>query len=180
MLDMDMILQSLIAAGESSLKTKGKTFKGVVGRKILIPKKEYPVIMMNILQQHYSDKYLINYAEFSEKAEVVTNYYPAYDECVIHINEVYRQDRLQKRLNFSLAHEFGHLILQHHRYTTPVGLPPYYEKEADEFAGQFLMPDFEIALMPSKWKLLSEFFFVSTVAARVRLDKIKSRHFKRK
>jgi Zn-dependent peptidase ImmA (M78 family) len=135
----------------------------------------YPIIMLDILEQHYSDKYLIHFAEFSEKAEVVTNYYPAYDECVIIINEKCRQDNLQKRLNFSLAHEFGHIVLKHHLHAKADGLTLYYEREADEFAGQFLMPECEIAYMPRKLKLLSDFFFVSGKAASIRLQKLDER-----
>jgi Zn-dependent peptidase ImmA (M78 family) len=43
------------------------------------------------------------------------------------------------RLRFSLAHALGHLVMHH-------GIPPYplMEKEANQFAGAFLMPERDI------------------------------------
>ena len=133
---------------------------------------DYPIVMLDLFEKHFSDKYFIHYADFSPKAEVVSNYYPEFDECIILINNSVVRPNLMKRLNFSLAHELGHLVLRHHKYQNDV---KNKEHEADEFAAQFLMPEIEITYMPKKLKLLSEYFFVSEIAASLRLEYIKNR-----
>ena len=77
---------------------------------------------------------------------------------------------LLKRLNFSLAHELGHIILGHYihhdRFTYEV------EREADEFAGQLLMPESEISFMQRDYKLISSYFYVSELAISKRFEMI--------
>lgn len=136
----------------------------------------YPIIMLDLFAEHYADKYFIHYASFSDKADVVTNYCADFDECIIFINEKVVKPNLMKRLNFSLAHELGHLVLEHYKEAdSNCDLPSGLELEAHEFAAQFLMPEDEIYFMPKKLSLISEYFHVSEIAASKRLYNMKTR-----
>jgi Zn-dependent peptidase ImmA (M78 family)/transcriptional regulator with XRE-family HTH domain len=64
---------------------------------------------------------------------------------VILLNRIVPADRYR----YTLAHEFGHVILQHHR-----GIPPgSCEEEADRFAGEFLTPAREVRAHLAKLSL---------------------------
>ena len=75
-----------------------------------------------------------------------------------------------KRLNFSLAHELGHIVLEHYKPYANTKYPnlDYIEDEADEFAGQFLVPEKQLLLRPYVEEILSDYFFVSTAVIQKR------------
>ena len=75
---------------------------------------EYPINILELIRNYYSDRYYIHFTEFHDNADVVTNYYRPTDECIILINEKRYIPSLMKRLNFSLAHELGHIVLRHY------------------------------------------------------------------
>ena len=88
------------------------------------------------------------------------------------------------RLRFTLAHEWGHLLLRHHqrRWEDPAADPvrapagvPAAELEANQFAGELLMPevwfraDVERGLTPPQ---LARRYEVSVEAVRRRLSSL--------
>ena len=88
-------------------------------------------------------------------------------------------DRLHKRLNFSFAHELGHLMLKHEGFyrNLPENEIKFCEEEADEFAGQFLVPEQELLdnLFPFERtcnKRLSNYFHVSEPVIKIRVEKV--------
>ncbi|WP_286694963.1 ImmA/IrrE family metallo-endopeptidase [Spongiibacter sp. UBA1325] len=83
------------------------------------------------------------------------------------------------RDNFTLAHEFGHLLL--HRGIEPsfarlraANEPVFVDSEwqADTFAAEFLMPYSELAGRPNSLTSVCKTYKVSTSAAALRLRKI--------
>jgi Zn-dependent peptidase ImmA (M78 family) len=125
---------------------------------------EYPVKMPALLKQFYSDKIIIKQVEFQGSADVVANYDPVHDVTAIIINKSRTSPRLHKRLNFSLAHELGHIALEHYKFyaSTDKAKLDYIEEEANEFAGQFLVPEKQFMIRPYDIHWLSDIFFVST------------------
>lgn len=97
------------------------------------------------------------------------------NEKTIRINK--KHSRLRQR--FSLAHELGHICLDHdtilpHRIVEET-LHQEFEKEADEFASELLMPItmFKTAFASTPdLDTLSQLFQVSTSAVSVRLLKL--------
>lgn len=77
------------------------------------------------------------------------------------------------RIRFTLAHEIGHICLNHHNDNTPL------EKQADQFAAELLMPRILVNemkfLTPSlREDELSRCFGVSIVTVRRRLKEVKN------
>ncbi len=98
-------------------------------------------------------------------ADVVSYYDPDKKVCIMMVNEQ-RAFRYPKRLNFSLAHELGHLVLKH--YINYLNKPDIsaaekeiLEKQADEFAGQFLVNEHKLKEHKRVNNAsLSDYFFV--------------------
>ncbi|HYE08740.1 MAG TPA: ImmA/IrrE family metallo-endopeptidase [Patescibacteria group bacterium] len=138
---------------------------------------EYPIKMPYIFKQFYGDKVVIKQLEVNGNADVIANYDPIHDITAIIINKTRTSARLHKRLNFSLAHELGHIVLQHYRPYSNTDNPniDYIEEEADEFAGQFLVPDKQLLIRPYVESMLSDYFFVSTAVIQKRYFNIDCR-----
>jgi Zn-dependent peptidase ImmA (M78 family) len=135
--------------------------------------KNYPIKMFDVFKLHYKDNVVIGAMNIDpEKADVdiSSNYIEELDKYIMIINKDRIQPNLMKRLNFSLAHELGHIVLKHWSKFKIIGkldrlyeesyynfmnsiteeeqaeIENYYdnpyilEQEADEFAGQFLAP----------------------------------------
>jgi Zn-dependent peptidase ImmA (M78 family) len=138
---------------------------------------EYPIKMTHILKQFYSDKVVIKQLEVNGNADVIANYDPIHDITAIIINKKRTSPRLHKRLNFSLAHELGHIVLQHYKPYSNTDNPniDYIEAEADEFAGQFLVPDKQLLIRPFVESMLSDYFFVSTAVIQKRYFSLESK-----
>ncbi len=83
---------------------------------------------------------------------------------------------MHNRLNFSFTHELGNTLLDHQRYFRNNIEMRFRKEEADEFAGRFLVPEEELAIMPPHSKpdipLLSNHFHVSESVIRIRYEKI--------
>lgn len=131
---------------------------------------EYPIKMPYIFKQFYGDKVVIKQLEVNGNADVIANYDPIHDITAIIINKKRTSPRLHKRLNFSLAHELGHIVLQHYKPYSNTDNPniDYIEAEADEFAGQFLVPDKQLLIRPFVESMLSDYFFVSAAVIQKR------------
>jgi Zn-dependent peptidase ImmA (M78 family) len=125
---------------------------------------EYPIKMPQLLKKFYSDKIIIRQIDIQGSADVVANYDPIHDVTAIIINKNRTSPYLHKRLNFSLAHELGHILLKHYMFyaSTDKAKLDYIEEEANEFAAQFLVPDKQFVIRPYDKEWLSDVFFVST------------------
>lgn len=139
---------------------------------------EFPIKMPQIFKQHYSDKIIMKQMNIQGGADVIANYDPIHDVAAIIINKHRANPNLYKRLNFSLAHELGHIVLGHHKFyasTNKVSID-YIEEEANEFAAQFLVPEKQFVIRPYDEVWLSEIFFVSTEVIKRRYEHINSRN----
>lgn len=77
------------------------------------------------------------------------------------------------RMLFTLAHELGHIYLNHDDVDDAVD-----EREADVFASQLLMPDYSIVRMAYDYgkvnpQIVSEVFGTSLTAAKIKLHSLK-------
>jgi Zn-dependent peptidase ImmA (M78 family) len=139
---------------------------------------EFPIKMPQILKKFYGDKIVIKQVDIQGSADVVANYDSIHDVTAIIINKNRTSPHLHKRLNFSLAHELGHIVLGHYKFyasTNKVSLD-YIEEEANEFAAQFLVPERQFIIRPYDEKWLSDIFFVSTEVIKKRYEHVNSRN----
>jgi Zn-dependent peptidase ImmA (M78 family) len=139
---------------------------------------EFPIKMPLIFKKYYGDKIIMKQVNIQGSADVVANYDPIHDVAAIIINKHRANPNLHKRLNFSLAHELGHIVLGHYKFyasTNKVSLD-YIEEEANEFAAQFLVPEKHFIIRPYDEAWLSDVFFVSTEVIKKRYEHINSRN----
>ena len=141
----------------------------------------YPIYMKNIIETYYNNRCILGCIPMDHKIDAVTNYDPVSGYYVITVNHNKTSLNMRRRLNFTLAHELGHIVLDHEPYyRNSSGLTlkqlQVYEKEADEFAGQFLMPEDIVQCCP-KINVMCDRFYVSSQAAEKRLDMIKNRQY---
>lgn len=119
--------------------------------------------------------------EMPDECDGFSDYIPDIDKHIIFINKkkaIYPfQFSNHRRLNFTLAHELGHIILGHN--DIPSALKSEEEKklenlEADEFAGRLLIP--EKLIVNCHLVSLAEtakYFMVSKTALWTRLNNMK-------
>lgn len=98
------------------------------------------------------------------------------DACALRLKEnyiIYNPDTHPQRLRFSLAHEFGHIILGHIKKNsiTPEKTE-YNEEQANIFASRILAPAIvgKIENLDTKHKIM-EFFGISEESAAIRLER---------
>lgn len=140
---------------------------------------EYPILTHRFIREYFAENIIIKTFPYNDNADIVTNYYPEFDKAIMLVNRRRITDRLHKRLNFSFAHELGHIVLKHEGYyrNLPEADIQFCEEEADEFAGRFLVPDQELLenLHPFEktyYKRLSEHFHVSESVIKIRVEKV--------
>lgn len=99
---------------------------------------------------------IIIYDDYGQNTfDGMTWYVPGQDIFYIHINTARGNTKGSRKGRFTLAHEFGHYFIDHHRHALECGkMQPHIhrynpfgnneewaiEREADEFAAQLLMP----------------------------------------
>lgn len=119
--------------------------------------------------------------KLSAAFDAVAEYFPSVDSYVIVMKPVpeHWKDRSpDRRCNFTLAHELGHIFCGH--LAIPFGAKSPEERlrddlEADEFAGRLLMPAGLVsACRPKDRGALAEAFLVSEQAAARRLQSLGS------
>lgn len=164
-----MIFPSRLKLIESAVKELHQTYKIA----------EYPIFAHKFIKAHFADNIIIKTFPYNDNADIVTNYYPEYDKAIMLVNRRRITDRLHKRLNFSFAHELGHIMLGHAGFyrNLPESEIQFCEEEADEFAGRFLVPDQELLdnLFPFErtcCKRLSNYFHVSEAVISIRIEKV--------
>ena len=69
------------------------------------------------------------------------------------------EDKPGDRLRFTIAHELGHLVL--HRYRRPKDVS-LMEREANEFAGEFLLPESDARAVISPSMMLEDYLYVKS------------------
>lgn len=117
---------------------------------------------------------------------VELNPYRAKDFTTVKYIIMVNSSRLIVRQRFTIAHEIGHIVLQHHerkskllyKHSKITAEDDYkFEREADIFASELLIPTshlLKLAKMgnPMDIKKLSAFYQVSKEAMKIKLEKI--------
>lgn len=129
-----------------------------------------------VLRNNYKDKCIIRYMDFgaSADADIVSFLHEKLDITVIIINSRRNTPLLKKRLNFSLAHEIGHIELGHFEQLKDKSInKAALEEEADEFASHFLVPLSRLHnCKRSTNQQLSDIFLVSEEVIAIQKSKI--------
>lgn len=115
-----------------------------------------------------------------DKYEAVTKYQSEYNLYLMQINRnrVHYpfETSADRRLNFTLAHEIGHILLDHLKVPRNLKTKEEIlnqEHEANEFAGQLLLPsNLLISCNYKSINAVAEYFNVSNSALLMRLSKI--------
>lgn len=159
--------------------------------------KEFPINMFEVFKE-YENLTVLSYKEIMEKTGCTRNeviwrcgstegsisYEAKYDQYIIAYNEeVIPFIRPKKRIYWTLAHEFGHFLLQHNKEKKTARLSRLalnsndydkYEQEADFFARYFIAPPSivkEAKIFDTK--KLQSFFGITSSAANKTIDYIK-------
>ncbi len=144
----------------------------------------WPIDCPKIIQKMRSSG-IINleytFQDLSDKLDAITTYNPEEKIYLIQFNKnrirYPFQTSSDRRFNFTLAHEIGHIVLEH--LLIPVDLKTkadidHEEKEADEFAGRFLMPEHLIySCNFYSLAMIAKSFNVSKTALWMRLNNMK-------
>lgn len=129
-----------------------------------------------VIKNSYKDKCIIRYMDFgaSADADIVSYLHDKFDITVIIINSRRNTPLLKKRLNFSLAHEIGHIELGHFELLKDKSInKATLEDEADEFASHFLVPLSRLHnCKRSTNQQLSDIFLVSEEVIAIQKSKI--------
>lgn len=116
-----------------------------------------------------------------DKYDAITEFIPEHDVYIMQLNKSkinypyeYSRDR---RLNFTIAHEIGHIALEHLLIPRNIKSEEQLlieEHEANEFAGRLIMPN-EVIFTCNYYSLdaVSEYFVVSKTALWKRLNNMK-------
>lgn len=125
--------------------------------------KSFPIDCMYIIKKlGYS---LLKYSELSEEKR--SSCLMVSDECLMLYNSIYYNDEMAiSRIKFSLAHEIGHIVLNHGEYMNPLK-----ETEANCFASNMLAP--RMAIHYAKCKNQNDvvkIFHISQEAAQYSFD----------
>lgn len=142
---------------------------------------EYPIKMSKLIKQHYPDKIIFAQLSFHTGTDIVSNYDPVHGITVMTINKRRMLPNLYKRLNFTLAHELGHIALGHYLpYQSSRRLRiASIEEEADEFAGLFLVPEKDFLKHAFDLDMLSDHFYVTKDMLRIRNIRYNTEKLKR-
>lgn len=146
----------------------------------------YPLDSVKLMNKILSqDKPIVKahpvYLGTATKFEAEARYYPAYDAYILFYNvEKMRYPYItssERRFNFTLPHEVGHIELGHLKVLNPTPeQKALFEIEADEFSGRFLMPEDDIltsaALLKSPERVSAQ-FLVSEQCLWRRLNNLK-------
>ena len=142
--------------------------------------RSYPVNCFRLLDTVREKKLIrldvIETSRLSAAFEAVAEYFPAVDSYVIVMKPVpehWKKRSPDRRVNFTLAHELGHIFCGHLAIPYEAKSPEERlrdDLEADEFAGRLLMPAGLIrSSRPKDRAVLAEGFLVSEQAAARRL-----------
>jgi Zn-dependent peptidase ImmA (M78 family) len=138
--------------------------------------KSYPIMMEDLLKKHFYSRCLIRYLPLPDSIDAVSEYHQELKKLVIVINSFKTKGFMRKRLNFSLAHELGHLVLEHYnefKDNPPNDRVQELEDEANEFAGLLLVNEYKLRkdrrCQTAFW---SDYFFVSQEVVRIRKERI--------
>lgn len=149
----------------------------------LLKNQDWPLDCVRLLKKlKASQRIPLSYGlvRLPNKYDAITEYVPDHNIYIMQINRnkanypfEYSRDR---RLNFTIAHEIGHIVLEH--LVIPRNLKTTFELyleelEANEFAGRLLMPE-KILYSCNFYSMekTAEYFIVSKTALWKRLNNI--------
>ncbi len=93
--------------------------------------------------------------QFAKTDDAYTDYSAKSDTYIIYYNDITRSKTVSNRYRWNIAHELGHILLNHHKnykntrlFRTELSSEEYslLEEEADKFAAYLLVPHFLIEL----------------------------------
>lgn len=146
-----------------------------------IQSNDWPLDCTKLLQKMKETQIIpFHYGFFrlSDKYEAVTDFRSEHNVYLMQINRSKVrypfETSADRRLNFTLAHEIGHIMLDHLRVSRNLKTPTDIEREereANEFAGQLLMPEFLINTCNFySLERTAEYLMVSKTALWMRLN----------
>ena len=122
---------------------------------------------------------ILETSRLSAAFDAVAGYFPSVDSYAIVMKPVperWKERSPDRRCNFTLAHEVGHIFCGHLAIPGQAKSPEERlrdDLEADEFAGRLLMPaGLVLACRPRNLSALAEAFLVSEQAAARRLENL--------
>ena len=147
--------------------------------------RSYPVNCFRLLYTLREEKHfrldIVETSRLSAAFDAVAEYFPSEDSYVIVMKPVperWKERSPDRRCNFTLAHELGHIFCGHLAIPYEAKSPEERlrdDLEADEFAGRLLMPAGLVrACRPKDLSALAEAFLVSEQAAARRLANLGS------
>ena len=145
---------------------------------------EWPLDCTHLLQKMKATQLIpfeYGFFRLPDKYEAITDFHSSHNVYLMQIN----RNRVNypfatssdRRLNFTLAHEIGHIMLDHLKVPRELKSKTdilIEENEANEFAGRLLLPDF--ILLTFNYASLdsaAQFFLVSKTALWMRLNNMK-------
>lgn len=145
---------------------------------------EYPLNCYKLLMAIQKDKdynlLITKIDNFNNNLDGCLFYICSKDTYILNFNIKKRynfNNSSDRRINFTLAHELGHLFLNHCKIYSDDKTEEqikYEELEANEFAGQLLMPEKEIlAINKNTHEDIAKHFNVSKSAVYIRLNNLK-------
>lgn len=142
----------------------------------------FPNCRLVPFSQHMK-KFNFNYSEmiiFAETTDACTFYNAAQDKYLILFNDLDSNTMKSNRYRWNIAHELGHVVLQHHKISDKTRLfrnqlskQEYkeFEDEADCFASYLLVPHVALYLLRIKGEQeLKDYCKISKAAARIRTE----------
>lgn len=141
---------------------------------------QWPIDCKEILEKLKASQFIrmdYTFIDATEKFDGLAQFIPEINFFMIYINKNKDNDTYEKRLNFTLAHEFGHMFLGH--LDIPDELKTQEDRdmenlEADEFAGRFLMPEgLIVSLNYFSLASTANYLMVSKNALWTRLNNLK-------
>jgi Predicted Zn peptidase len=148
----------------------------------------FPINILNLIKQ-FPNIELMTYQEFDNEemnsgflartisSDAFTMQVGTNEYIIVYNDDTF--ENLSQRIRFSLAHELGHIHLDHFQFGESIlarghfGINDkqysYFEKEADLFANKLLAPSY---LVPNEWepKLVANVFDISSSSAKITCD----------
>jgi Zn-dependent peptidase ImmA (M78 family) len=144
----------------------------------------WPLDCTHLLQKMKASQsvpFTYGFSYLPDNYEAITEYLCEYGLYLMHINRSKVrypfETSADRRLNFTLAHEIGHMMLDHLKVPRDLKSSieiEMEENEANEFAGRLLMPDYMLYTC-NYYSLdaVAQYFIVSKTALWMRLNNMK-------
>lgn len=149
-----------------------------------IKKSEWPLDCTRLIRRMKETQIIpfeYGFFSLSEKYEAITDYHREHNVYLMQINrnrvKYPYETSADRRLNFTLAHEIGHIMLDHLKVPRELKSDMEIkreETEANEFAGRLLLPEFILLTCNyTSLESIAQYLMVSKAALWMRLNNMK-------